>query len=339
MPARRKEAAIYSKAMRDIYERMKSIGFDRSFIKGAFLPDWWEDSLALQPANRAIAEAAISKWTGIEVADLRIPDRSLRVPESSPVRLKRSRRQSRRDIRPALAVAQRAARLVVRALPARRPYRASLSIPELRDSLLRSRAYIDLESLVSLCWQLGIAVLHVKSLPAESRRFDGVAMYVENTPTIVLGSSRDGPAWLAFHLAHEMAHILMGHVEPGGGALADLDIRSSSEDAQESEADRAAMLLLTGREAFETGVWHGLSGDRLAARSTRIIHAYRIDPGVFALIYGRSSGRWGVAQNALKKLQADHGGQAIVRDALLAELGVGQVSDAGRQFLSFLGAT
>jgi len=46
--------------MRDIYSRLKPLGFDSGFVRELLLPDWWDDELARVPANRAIAEATIS---------------------------------------------------------------------------------------------------------------------------------------------------------------------------------------------------------------------------------------------------------------------------------------
>jgi len=46
--------------MRDIYSRLKPLGFDSGFVRELLLPDWWDDELASVPANRAIAEATIS---------------------------------------------------------------------------------------------------------------------------------------------------------------------------------------------------------------------------------------------------------------------------------------
>ena len=47
--------------MQDLYTRLVTIGFDADFLRRAVLPDWWEDSLAGVPANRALAEAAIAR--------------------------------------------------------------------------------------------------------------------------------------------------------------------------------------------------------------------------------------------------------------------------------------
>ncbi|MCL4552509.1 MAG: hypothetical protein M1305_02990 [Candidatus Marsarchaeota archaeon] len=39
-------------AMRDIYERLKLIGFTAAFVRSCILPEWWEDKLADVPSNR-----------------------------------------------------------------------------------------------------------------------------------------------------------------------------------------------------------------------------------------------------------------------------------------------
>ena len=46
----------YAKPMKDLYERLRDVGFDASFVRYRILPEWWEDELAEKPANRAMGE-------------------------------------------------------------------------------------------------------------------------------------------------------------------------------------------------------------------------------------------------------------------------------------------
>src|SRR5687767_9398654 len=66
--------------MRDLYKRLRAIGFDEKFIRERVLPDWWDDSLGTVPSNRALAEAAIARALALPVGVLRDPSASLRLP-------------------------------------------------------------------------------------------------------------------------------------------------------------------------------------------------------------------------------------------------------------------
>jgi len=60
--------------MRDIYSRLKPLGFDSGFVHEFLLPDWWDDDLGNVPANRAIAEATISRHLKISIKTLSDPN-------------------------------------------------------------------------------------------------------------------------------------------------------------------------------------------------------------------------------------------------------------------------
>lgn len=79
---------------------------------------------------------------------------------------------------------------------------------------------------------------------------DGAALF-EPDGTAVVGLSlrhdRIDNFW--FTLAHELAHLALGHVEPGSFVVDDLDARS--QDAKEREADALASEMLIPAEAWE----------------------------------------------------------------------------------------
>lgn len=79
---------------------------------------------------------------------------------------------------------------------------------------------------------------------------DGAALF-EPDGTAVVGMSlrhdRIDNFW--FTLTHELAHLALGHVEPGSFVVDDLDARS--QDAKEREADALASEMLIPAEAWE----------------------------------------------------------------------------------------
>lgn len=322
--------------MGDLYARLRTTGFDREFVRSVILPEWWEDSLADVPANRALAEDAIARHLGMSLADLSRPSAPLGLPSFSHVKFKRYKNRADETVAPALVVAQRAARIIVGAIP---------SLPEfdlrpwnpvaVRQAILRHSRYVTLTSLTEFCWDQGIVVIHLAKTPRKSNLFDGLAMFCGARPVLVLGSRRDSPAWLAFHLAHELGHVLKQHVTPGSPPLADSDLTSASTDHQEKEADRAACEILTGMPAPRMPDLK-LTAPRLALTVTQEAPERGVDPGVLALIYGRSNDRWGVAQGALKYLSLDSGGRDTITSALTKRLNPEDLSESSERFLTVL---
>jgi len=63
-----------------------------------------------------------------------------------------------------------------------------------------------------------------------------------------------------------------------------------------------------------------------------------VDPGVMALIYGKSNDRWGVAQNALKHLSLSSGAHEMIAEALRKRFNAEDLPESSERFLSVLSA-
>lgn len=338
-PAPRRYSAIpYHSSLADLYSRLGNTGFDRTFLRNFVLPDWWEDKLADIEANRALAEAYVARQLGFSVKDLRERSRPLTLPPAPGVRFKRYRDQVDEAVRASALVALRAASVVVRAVGDRLLEASPKSARTIRDQILRHSRYVDLDSLLDFCWQSGIVVIQLAHLPTRAKRFDGMAACLDGHPVIVLASRRDGPPWLAFHLAHELGHLMLGHVGPSTRALVDTSLEAAAgTSSAEREADRFACEVLTG---FEEPTIPNLTvaAPRLAAVANRSGPDRGVDPGVFALIYAKSNDRWGVAQTALKYLGLDSGGRERIAERLSASLGAAELSEDDARFLAVLKA-
>jgi hypothetical protein len=271
----------------------------------------------------------------MSLRDLSEPSAELRLPSLSHVKLKRYKNHVDETVAPAIAVAQYAARIVVAAMNHLPSFDLQCDATAVRQAILRRRRYVDLASLLEFCWDHGIVVLHLAKAPRNSKLFDGLAMFCEDRPVLFLGTRRDSPAWLAFYLAHELGHILRGHVTPGSPPLADSDLRSASTDRQEKEADASACELLTG---FACPTMRDLRYNalKLALAVAQEGPNRGIDPGVMALIYAKSNDRWGVAQNALKHLSLDSGAHGMIAEALRKRFNPEDLPESSERFLAVL---
>ena len=280
------------------------------------LPDWWSDDLADVPANRALAEAFIARQLGFSLDELRSPEKPLSMPAIWPAQFKRRLNKVDDHVEAAALLAQVVARKVVNpvesSLP---PLVTDVTAKQIRNEILRQKPFVDLDSLVDWCWDNGVLVFQLYRVPSK-KNFDGLATMVEGRPVIVLASGKDSPAWLVFHLAHELGHLAAGHV--GDEPLLE-SFAKEVDEGREEEADSFALELLTG---FRRPGIPDLrqTGEKLALTALRTAPDQGIDPGVFALVYARLNNRYAVAQKALKYLGLHQGGQDIVASRLDAAL-------------------
>jgi hypothetical protein len=325
--------------VRDLYRRLRELGIDAAFLRSYVLPDWWRDELADRDADRALAEAYIAKQLGFSVADLRDPAREIRLPALTSLRFKRHKNEVDDKVRVSALVAQRAAVALVRSLGDRiEPFQGTQAASGIRDAILRRAGYVDLASLLQFSWDAGIPVVHLAHRPAVSKPFDGIAAFIDGRPIVILATGRDGPPWLAFHVAHELGHIMLGHVRPGARALVDETLTGSPGDGtQEKEADRFACELLTGFPDPRLQD-RRVTGARLAVVAAQSGPARGVDPGVYALIYAKSNNRWPVAQSALRHLGLDTGGQKAIVEQLRRRMEDADLSETEERLLSVLEA-
>ena len=325
--------------MADIYRRLKPLGFDAEFVRAVVLPDWWDDSLAEVPANRAWAEMSVARHLGISLPALRDQTSSLSLPPMLPVRLKSATRGTGvAQIRPAIQIAQHLAKLLVTATRDLPEFVGQRSAGELRSQLLSRAKPVTLSSLVEECWNNGIVVAHLSRLPCQPgfRKFDGIVLFVEQRPCILLAEGKDSPPMLAFHLAHELGHLMLEHVRPGTELLADDNLERIVVDDEEDAADRFANELLTGVPEPELKAVYGLTGERLTRRARELGVSLGVDPGAIALIYGRSADRWGAAIKALQALGLQYGAREIIHRSLADHLDLEQLTDSQLGFVEAL---
>lgn len=322
--------------MSPLYSRLKAQGFERQYVQAAMLPDWWEDSLFDNPSSRLIAQMSIASYMGVRLQDL-VSDTAAFVPPIQNVRLKRAKNAELTHLSGSVVAALQAARMTASLMKDRLPFTGIRPALEIRNQLLARPDCIwpDLSNLLDYCWQHGIGVIHVTRLPKApgAKKIAGLATFIGDRPVIVLCSGRDSPAWLAFHLAHELGHIMCRHVKPGDDPLVDIKLDNVNEEAHEREADQYAFQVLTGYPALQlTGPSY--DGSTLASAARQYGHDHRIHPGTVALIYGYGMKRMQVAQTALGAMGEDQGARGILARAFRDHIALEDVSENIQRSLS-----
>jgi hypothetical protein len=201
---------------------------------------------------------------------------------------------------------------------------------DLRLRILDSGAQcVNLKSLLEYSWSIGIPVVFLAKLPNANRhsrgkaeKMHGMTVIYKGRPAVVLAKNAKKTAWLLFILAHELGHIASGHLSEGT-SLVDQNVQKNEVDAEEEQANKYAIELLTGRPDYRvvaTGTWP--SADSLAASSIELGKRDRVDPGHVALNYAHSMGShfWSVAQEALKKIEPNANAPALIRSFMASKL-------------------
>lgn len=174
---------------------------------------------------------------------------------------------------------------------------------EIRESLLARSPVVDTDALLVVCWGLGIPVLQLNVFPLSAKRMHAMSVGVDDRAAILLARSESYLAPAAFTIAHEIGHVMLGHVD-GGGSLVDMENplqAADASDGEEVEADAYALELLTGQPQPDVVSDSArFSASQLADAVQTQGPELQIDPGVLALCAGHATQEWDKAYGALK---------------------------------------
>lgn len=183
-----------------------------------------------------------------------------------------------------------------------------------REACLRNTCsnVVSFESLLELCWSHGIPVLFLNFLPRGSKRVTGMAVSVNRRPVIILGFSHKQSARQLFVLAHELGHVLLGHIADNSILLDEelVEVQGNLEgspevpkDQQELDADNFALCLIRGPvdDPLEA-IGNPKSSAALLANTIPVAKQHNIDPGHLILSYAKRFDEWVLASQALNFL-------------------------------------
>lgn len=326
------------------YEALKDLGYTKHYIN-KLLPDWWDNSLLKTSAGSLQFALILNQRLGI---DARFDSQgTLSVSlDQSRTRFKHRLDTRSSELAQAAGLGRAIAKLALHELPIPKTDILPADPLALRAYLLNrySASSIDFDSMVDACWQFGIPVLHVESLPLLSKRPAGMAINIQGRPAIILGHRLEHKSRQLFVLAHELGHIALGHVKRDD-ILLDEDVvevvenlgsqRASVQDSEEKEADHFALQLIRGSATLAPKRLFSVmaSGAVLAVEALRSGAQLQIDPGHLLFSWAKETGQWASASTAITFLPNGHGAMATLRAKLLAYARLGSLSEENRQFL------
>lgn len=286
-------------------DELRRAGISKAAIEAAW-PSWWDGALAASPSGRAELRFALARRLGLRSQPL-LGER-VEFVWNDEARFKHLTAEDE-GARAAMTSFGMAIGKSLLQSVAEGPAMGAIDAARLREALLARRPFADLGGLVSTCWALGIPVIHLRVFPLDAKRMHAMVVQSNGRFAILLGHEARFPAQLAFTLAHELAHIMLGHLA-GAPALVDLEdpAMAAERDGQELEADGYALTVLTGSSdpTIETNI-DDFNAPTLAQAVRRAAPVYRIDPGTLALCLAYRRQSWPVAMAALNMLYPDIG--------------------------------
>ncbi|WP_180144847.1 ImmA/IrrE family metallo-endopeptidase [Acinetobacter sp. YH12052] len=311
--------------MQTLYSKLDTLGFKKSIVK-KLLPDWWDDNIANTPAGLQEASLILSKYLSIRYSSLiGDADPTFIVPKH---KFKHASNVEEKDLTKAVALSCLAARLTLEAYENECANLVNISAKSIRKTLLaRNVPWIDFKTLLDYCWEIGIPVIFVENLP--SPKMQGLALQLQGRPVIILTSTRKH-GYLVFHLAHELGHIILGHVTDDDWVV-DEKITESDCDNQELEANKFALELITGRSDAAYRSESRLYPNTLAASALQVGRANKIDPMHIVLNYGFTINNMGLATAAcktlIKSLNIGESDQEIAKSTFMQYVDVDSLDD------------
>ncbi|VWB32024.1 ImmA/IrrE family metallo-endopeptidase [Burkholderia lata] len=282
----------------------KSTGLTDAAISAAW-PEWWSDAADASPSAQAELRFSLARNLGLDPLTV-LDDQAPQFIWDDSAKYKSFKGDDQRDKPAITAFGKSLVRMLVKSVEQTVSLQG-VSASELRNSILKANDYVGLVELLATLWGVGIPVLHLRVYPLAAKRMSAMVTSFKDRFGILLAKDSSYPASIAFYLAHEIGHIACGHVE-AGSALLDIEDDAISEetDAEEIEADRYALELLTGDPDFEVSKQgKGYNARELANQALSLGPRKQIEPGMLALCYGYATGEWAVAQNAMKHIYAN----------------------------------
>ena len=319
--------------MSALYQKLQKKGLQKKYIQETVLPSWWDAELNDKPA--AVLEGAgyIAQRLNLDLKSLLAEDEEPRFKPLPHTKFKYHQQNQAETPNIAYQIATRVAETVAQATNL--PFR---SLPansyEMRSEILAKHSLVNLSSLLDYCWEKGIAVVYFNNYPNQQRKITGMIQWQGNQPVIVLSSSKTESARLAFHLAHELGHLALGHVKQGEGILIDEDIKEDSNDQEEVESNEFATYLLV--DGFDNCFQrHTIYNNyQLRKRIEKIIEKEpTIDPCAIAFNYGWHTGKFGCAQKAVNQIDGSKDGNEIINQFLEAQINWDDLSEDHADYL------
>jgi IrrE N-terminal-like domain len=301
-------AGISNRQIDRIFGSLESAGFPRS-MQNVLLPEWVTPEVLSDTSASLEIAAILAKRLGLRTSPLFDASPRVESLRRRDIKYKRSIPNKSKNLTASTAIAVSVAESIAAACRVEFiPFVGSASA--LRQEALTSFPgnWLGLRNLLLSCWSHGVPVIYLAELGIGVAKMDGMVIHTDSRPVIILSKGSPLWAWQLFILAHEIAHLALGHVAPNE-ILIDEELSEDSYalkdiDLDERASDMFAIELLNGRpNATYSSSDHQINSKELAHSAFEHGMANHIDPGHIVLNFANHSGKWDVGIAAAKVLQ------------------------------------
>ncbi len=320
--------------MADLYDRLAAIGFPKKFVQQKILPDWWTDEVDQTPGVLTEGALYISRRLNLDMQSLldNKPHPEFKTPYQPKFKLKVGTDTDRLTI--PYVISARIAEMV--AYACKKPYQPldSISVSAIRQDILSRQNSVNLQGFLDYCWGRGIPVIHFDEFPPKVHKFDGMVAYFYDRPVILLSLKAKSPSRLLFIAAHELGHILRGHLTQEK-LLVDEQINLESPDQEEVEANEVAVKLLFDAINSDYYSPQDYTAQQLAKYAQNISANERVDAGVVARNYGwHKKHHYGSVEGAMKILEPNANAPQEINRYLAQNLDWEKLGDDNQDYLT-----
>lgn len=236
-----------------ILQKMRAVGLNRKFIENRILPNSTLQGLNSTRHFKEHFYSAIdyiSQVFNLEKDELiEFENLSFTGATSNRAMFKKPSNSNLSQIRAYSHYVHFISKAALKAYPYKDVDEYPSNIDEFRSLILQKNGRMDLESILSVVWDLGICVLPL----SDSGIFHGAAWNIDGRHIIILKQKTNSHAKWLFDLLHEMYHVFV-HLEEEGASVIEteeLSLISSNDSEEEMEANSFANQLLLGENAEE----------------------------------------------------------------------------------------
>jgi Zn-dependent peptidase ImmA (M78 family) len=331
------------------YERLAQFGLKERYVREKLLPDWWDKEF--EKTQGAVVEAAayVSGRINLDITSLLQVDTQPKFKETCKHSFKVREGTGKDQLIVVQGMADRIAELITYACIPNAKSLDGISAITIRDEILTTERFVTLEGLLKFCWHYGVPVAYSNKFPNGQKKFDGMVGCFYERPAIVISRKHTSPAWLSFILAHELGHIVKGHVKDM--PIIDQDIKpdAGETDIQEIEANDFAVELLFGKKEADYSIPSKLASAALVNYAQECSEKDAVDPSAVILNYAwhkanlattkRERGIvWATATNSLKVLEESVSAPLVTINSYLTQqhLDWDRLSDDNQEYLELM---
>ena len=325
-----RQADAHKVIRKKIYANLKEKGLSRGYVDTVVMPSWWRSLISITPSDFINLAHSLSKRLSLDVQSILKLDMPHEFPPIPNPTFKKNKNTAIEKLTLASYLNWRVVEIV--GVSVSEPY---IPMPDtslqIREEILAKYSSINLESLIKYCWEHYLPVVHFNKFPKKICKTEGIAANFGDRPVIVIGSAHKASSKLLFIVAHELGHIMLGHVKDG--MLLDENLQKQERDDEENQADRFAIELLFGRT--EPYKWdEKLNFSQLKRMSQDFSKQERVAQGAVLLNYAYQKNDWKKVNGFLKTVEPELiNAPAVINDFLKIYLASEHLSDDTSDYL------